>query len=349
MSPTTSQLRAFSQCLLNLPDPTATTDPEAWLLNAVAALQSLVPFDSAWWGQVEADSPHGDAKNLMHGSIGLSPQFAEEWNAISQNDNFARTSISQLGKAIRYNNSTDDEKPGGGTVNAFARRHRLYHCLAVTLQFQSSGLLFFISIYRNETRKGFTQLDSLWLEEYGTHLLNGWIRCLRQANYGRFRNHWDSAALTTSTGRILYIGKQLGRVLGERFKDWQGTVLPSLLLDTLPTSQQQPCHPRDRTGLLVQPCGKLASLTLTQHEDGLPPPRELSAALLYAQGQSYKEVARSLGLTPATVRTYLRQVYGQLGVSNKVALANALQSAGYPVDPDFTPNDPPPGLGAAVS
>lgn len=348
MNPSTTQLRAFSQCLLKLPDPTTTTTPEAWLFNAVSALPSLVPFDSAWWGQIEANSRQGNAKNLMHGSIGLSPQFAEEWNAISQNDNFAQASMDQLGKAICYNHSIDYEKSEAHIVNEFARRHRLYHCLAVTLQFQSSGLLFFISIYRDNTRPGFTPLDALWLEEYGTHLLSGWIRCLRQANYGRFRDHWDSAALTTSTGRILYIGKQLSRVLGERFKDWQGTFLPSLLVDALPASQQ-PRHRRDRTGLRVQPCGKFTSLMLTQHEDGLPPPRELSAALLYAQGQSYKEVARSLGVTPATVRTYLRQVYAQLGVSNKVALANALQNAGYKVESDVTPNDSPPGLGAAVS
>lgn len=343
MSPTTTQLRAFSQCLLNLPDPTDVADPEAWLLNAVSALTTLIPFDSAWWGQVEAD---GKAKNLMHGSLGLSSHFAEEWNSISQSDDFARASMDQLGKAILYNNSTDDKQPKTSVVDAFARRHGLYHCLAVTLQFQSSGLLFFISIYRNDTRPGFTPLDALWLEEYGTHLLNGWIRCLRQANYGRFRNHWDSAALTNSTGRILYIGKQLSRVLGERFKDWQGTFLPSLLVDTLSTPQK-PCYRRDRTGLMVQPCGKLASLTLNQHEDSLPPPRELNAALLYAQGLSYKEVARSLGVTPATVRTYLRQVYGQLGVSNKVALANALQNAGYKMEPDFKPYDPSPRLDAA--
>lgn len=345
MSPTTIQLRAFSQCLLNLPDPADIADPEAWLFNAVSALRALIPFDSAWWGQVEADRPHSQAKNLMHGSLGLSPHFAEEWNSISQSDDFARASMDQLGKAILCNHSTDNKQPKSIIVDAFARRHGLYHCMAVTLQFPSSGLLFFISIYRNDTRPGFTQLDAFWLEEYGTHLLNGWIRCLRQANHGRFRNHWDSAALTNSTGRILYIGKQLSRVLGERFKDWQGTFLPSLLVDSL-TAAQRPYHRHDRTGLMVQPCGKLASLTLHQHENNLPPPRELNAAILYAQGQSYKEVARSLGITPATVRTYLRQVYGQLGVSNKVALAQALQSAGYKMEPGFTPSVPSPGLNA---
>jgi DNA-binding CsgD family transcriptional regulator len=50
----------------------------------------------------------------------------------------------------------------------------------------------------------------------------------------------------------------------------------------------------------------------------------LSAATLYAHGRSYKEIASSLGLSPATVRTYLRSAYTQLGVKNKVELIAAL-------------------------
>ncbi|MDX5434676.1 MAG: helix-turn-helix transcriptional regulator, partial [Halomonas sp.] len=57
-------------------------------------------------------------------------------------------------------------------------------------------------------------------------------------------------------------------------------------------------------------------------------PRELSAARLYSQGSSYKEVARTLGVTPATARTYLRNAYVRLGVSNKVELISALRHPG---------------------
>ncbi len=38
--------------------------------------------------------------------------------------------------------------------------------------------------------------------------------------------------------------------------------------------------------------------------------------MLYAQGRSHKDIAATLGLTPATVRTYLRTAYAALGVSN---------------------------------
>ena len=52
--------------------------------------------------------------------------------------------------------------------------------------------------------------------------------------------------------------------------------------------------------------------------------REREVADAYAAGQSYKEIARELGLSPTTVRSHLRAVYGKLGVTSKIELARFL-------------------------
>ena len=327
MSLTEYPLRTFSRCVLALNDPTHTDDPGAWLTRAVASLNPMVPFDAAWWGQVEPDRPGGSAKNVMHGSLGLSPGFAEEWNTIARCDDFARNSMQRLGEAVVYNGAVEDIDTEGDAVSAFCRRHGLYHCLAVTLTFPSSGLLFFISLYRDYPQPSFSRTEAVCLEEYSAHLLNGWVQCLRRAHRNRLQDHWDCVALTSTAGRVLYIGKQLSRVLEERFDDWQGTFLPDPLTETLTTPRRIRLK-RHLTGLRVQPCGHLASLTLSGINDSRLSPRELDVAQLYAQGQSYKEVARSLNVTPATVRTYLRQVYTQLGVNNKLELATTLRQFG---------------------
>jgi DNA-binding CsgD family transcriptional regulator len=67
-----------------------------------------------------------------------------------------------------------------------------------------------------------------------------------------------------------------------------------------------------------------ASLTSAATSSSPLSPRERGAALLYAQGHTNKEVARLLGLSPATVRTYLRDAYRVLECSNKVELLAAL-------------------------
>ncbi|MEM7212981.1 MAG: tetratricopeptide repeat protein [Pseudomonadota bacterium] len=64
--------------------------------------------------------------------------------------------------------------------------------------------------------------------------------------------------------------------------------------------------------------------------------REREVATAYAAGASYKEIARSLGISPQTVRTYLGIIYRKMGVSSKIALADSLAPVPA-VDPSNEP------------
>lgn len=55
-------------------------------------------------------------------------------------------------------------------------------------------------------------------------------------------------------------------------------------------------------------------------------PREMEIAIAYAQGQSYKEVAQDLGLSPTTVRSHLSRTYQKLAIGDKGALATWLSN-----------------------
>ena len=114
--------------------------------EALQVLQGLVPFDSAWWGEV---SPAGEGKpprNWLHGSIGLSAAFAEEWNALAAADRFAESSIAHRGQVLR-GHSLDGRHPPGGTVHTFCKRHGIEHAMAITMELPASGLMFFVSIF----------------------------------------------------------------------------------------------------------------------------------------------------------------------------------------------------------
>ena len=65
--------------------------------------------------------------------------------------------------------------------------------------------------------------------------------------------------------------------------------------------------------------------------------REREVATAFAEGASYKENARDLGLSPTTVRSHLRTIYSKLGVTSKLELAQFLTDASVPaVDRDAT-------------
>jgi DNA-binding NarL/FixJ family response regulator len=49
--------------------------------------------------------------------------------------------------------------------------------------------------------------------------------------------------------------------------------------------------------------------------------RESDIARRFGLGMNYQEIAAELHISPATVRNHLSNVYGKLGVSNKIELA----------------------------
>jgi DNA-binding CsgD family transcriptional regulator len=51
----------------------------------------------------------------------------------------------------------------------------------------------------------------------------------------------------------------------------------------------------------------------------------LAVAREFASGKTYKEIARLLGTSPATVRTQIQVVYTKLGVRTKVELITQVE------------------------
>ena len=239
-------------------------------------LQGLVPFDSAWWGEFSAGDVQVAPRNWLHGSMGLSRSFAEEWNALAAVDLFGLQSMQQLGVVIRERDAVGPE-PDHPDVVAFSQRHGLHHCMALTAELPHSGLMFFVSIYRPPTRPEFSDGETVLFGEFVPHLLQQWHHRLQRLQSDTPGRPWDRFALARPSGELLFAGLRISRALGEASPGWNGTHLPPAVAQA---------------------------------------PRELSAAMLWAQGRSHKDIAATLGLTPATVRTYLRTAYAALGVSN---------------------------------
>jgi DNA-binding CsgD family transcriptional regulator len=314
-------LRAFSTTLLKLSDVARTVRPNRFVHDALQALRPLLPFRAAWWGECSDATPGQTRRNWLHGRINLSATFAQEWNRLADGDVFASDSMRQLGVMVR-SSGYDDPDPA---VDAFSRRHGLFHAMAVTVELPGSGLMFFVSMYRSEDSPAFDERDGCLLEEFMQHLLSHWHARVQELLRQTAPKATDAFALADDHGNLLYLGNRLGRLLHATHPQWTGSALPVALTPalkgapaTLALGGQQ---------LTVQACGELWVLSLEGKGQtaGLAP-RERSVALLYAQGRSYKEIARLLGLSPATVRTYLRNAYLQLGVRNKVELGSALHT-----------------------
>ena len=324
--PVHSPLRALSASLLEMAQLARQAQPQDMLHDALQILRKLVPFDSAWWGEVSAGHGQAAPRNWLHGSIGLSKAFAQEWNELSTVDEFGQLSIDKLGEVVRHSGAADPSS-ASLAVKDFCRRHGIFHCMAITVELPDSGLMFFVAVYRPRTQPMFSEQDAVLFGEFVSHLLFHWRQTLARLKKASMRQPWDGHALADQQGQLLFVGLRLGLALVEAYPRWPGTALPQELsqsLGKLPGSVVvgKSCR------LRLEACGSLVLISIAsgQHKPALAP-RELSAAMLYSLGHSHKDIAATLGRTPATGRTYLRSAYASLGVRNKLELVAALQRA----------------------
>jgi DNA-binding CsgD family transcriptional regulator len=314
---------AFSTCLLELGSLARHARADVLVRDALLAWRRLVPFDAGWWGEVADDPP----RNLLHGSIGLDAGFTDEWNRfIAAHDTFAHGSMAQPGMVLR---ASGGYKGPPGVIADFIDRHRLHAIMAITVALPGSGLQFFISLYRHDPQDGFGDAEGALFAEFTRHLVQAWQYRLADL---RTSGPLDGMALCDRDGRLCYLGRRIAELLSMQTclrtggqaglqGNWCGTTLPSALIAALHGAPR--CIRFAGARLSLEPVGELVAVSLSVSTLALTP-RELSAALLFAQGLSYKEVARVLALSPATVRTYLKTAYARLEVTNKVALIGAL-------------------------
>jgi DNA-binding CsgD family transcriptional regulator len=296
------------------------TLPARLMREGLAALRVIVPYDAAWWGECSDGADGRAPRNWLCGRIDLGPDFAREWNRIGALDRYAGESMRGLGTAVCDSGYED----AGPAAEAFARRYDLYHSMAITRPLAGSGLLQFAALYRHRTSRPFEAVHQVLFEQFSAHLMQRWGSRVATL-IGESGALGEGHGLVDPAGDFVYVGARLALLLHGRFPQWDGTRLPEGL-----TFAKLAEHATLKVGerrLAVERCGELLLLSLPSSRGGaLLPPRELSVALLYANGRSHKDIAQETGLTPATVRTYLREAYLRLGVSDKIALGRALTS-----------------------
>jgi len=316
-------LKAFNRCVLHVGRLARESGASRFIADGLQAFGQLVPFASAWWGEMSTPGPNVVPQSWMHGSINLPESFAAEWHPVAANDQFSHTTLSQPGEVVRDKGFNDPCE----AVNDFARRYDLYHLMGITFELPESGLMFFVCLYRGQHEQHFDEHEAELFSAFCDHLFQLW----RFQVQDMIRFDTDDGAsdfgVARMDGSLLYVGARLCAAIQRELPGWNGSMLPVEVVSQL---QKAPCVVRlGRCALTLSPNAEhvILSLEAPSRAEGLAP-RERTAAMLFAAGHSYKEIAKLLSLSPATVRTYLRNCYLQLGVKSKVELGSVLRSPG---------------------
>lgn len=114
---------------------------------------------------------------------------------------------------------------------------------------------------------------------------------------------------------------RFAKILREEWSDWRGPHLPERLATHLAVNQGRAfvgqsivirANPfKDLIVLRARPKATYDKLSI----------REQQISQLFATGQSQKEIAKSLSISPATVNNHITSVYAKLAINDKAQLA----------------------------
>lgn len=318
------ELERFSALVLAWQRLAADTPAEGFRSAALTLLEPAVGFDSAWWGVANPQAGHASVLEgtLLH----LPPEFVEDWWRIADFDALARLVAEHPGMTVL----DDALRACTPQEEAFDARYGLSCALSTVLPDEATGLASFVSLYRGPGRPGFGEAERARVQLLMPHLVQAeqahWRLSLRR----RFVAGGDHEAVADETGYLVHATPDFCQALLREFPGWPGGPLPAPLQPLL--AARQGLWQGEAIELAAaaaeaeagEPSGHCRLTLRTRIGHGLTR-REESIARAYAAGDSYKEIARRFGLSPATVRGYLRECYLKLGVSNKAALGGVLR------------------------
>lgn len=326
-----ARMNADAQLLLSLYRHAREAPPEAFQEAAMGLVRSVVRFESCIWGSGYFIAS-GDKRQLVPLSAYTSeidPRGFEEWKAINRADKVIPIGCKVPRTTVQFHSPTLYASRDDAVMGDYARRFRRQSILATALEPGDALVFSWCSIYRPDPADVFREDERARCEVLVNHLneaskVNRLVQTSAASSAAWAERDQGTGALATPDGRLLSAQPGFLQACARQWRAFDGANLPATVLAQLLASAEGIAR-LPRVVIRVRRlfgCLRLDAKPRTA-ADG-PAPRRMDVAALHARGHSYKEIARMLGIAPATVRNHIAASYRSLGIASRAGLRAAL-------------------------
>jgi DNA-binding CsgD family transcriptional regulator len=325
MSVDASMLAPFSDLLRNLYRSSHEMPADRFQASILKSVGNALPFDTSMWG---TGARQDDGQVAVH-SIYLHeqpPEMIEDWGPVNHQDRSVEVVTRNLGYVMNVHTPTLHGGRECADIRNYNARFGIETALIVCGQ-APSGLYSWLSLFRGDPDHQFSEDERLLFQALWPHMVEA-LTINRIVNLDKMytTRPCSSTRLALVDGKGVIYRSEAGfdSLLQQEWPAWDGDRLPVELKAAAGDGVK--CHYRGaRIDLELR---KAADLWFVRGRT-LDPfdrlgEREREVAVQYARGRAYKEIARTFGVSPGTVRTQIQQVYRKLGVQDKGELATLL-------------------------
>lgn len=316
-------VEAFSACVLELHRKSRELPVRAFQSFVFEQVCRVVPLDSGFFatGTIQRGTPQAHDFYLHR----QPPELMTSWERIKHLDKLAFLAAANPGRTFAA--PAKELYAAVPPVLEHCERFSMRHLACTAAIAPRIGSYVVLSAYRREVSEPFSESDRATLELLMPHVVESSrqsrIAALLRATHVSLQTG-GGAAIVNRQAIVLEAERAFSDLLTEHYPRWNGPALPPELgeLTSVNTPEKRIVG---RLTVLVDPSG---DVLLLRARPVLPidalSKRERQVALLFASGETTKEIAEHLAIAPNTVRVHVSRVYEKLGVVNKAELASML-------------------------
>jgi DNA-binding CsgD family transcriptional regulator len=295
---------------------------------ALALLKAILRFDSAMWGVGEMSL---NSAGPIIQSIHLHKQPNEmlaSYEHVKHCDRAAFEVTRNLGKTLNFHFPDINAGSSKAGIRAHSKRFAMQNLLVTTSCDPQLFRQDFLSLWRARSRDQYSQDEHRLAEFLMPHMIEAgrinhllWLNQMTTEVVARR----GARAIGSLDGTLYTSDNAFADILRLEYPDWLPPALPRRLMDALRASSEYRFL-GVRITVVASPLRDMLYFRAREllAIDALTS-AERTVATRIAHGLAYKEVARELGVSLATVRNQVHNVYQKLGVGNKAALAQRLR------------------------
>lgn len=292
--------------------------------HALTQVSQHIPFDTAWWAMA---TQMDTGRSYVHDSfiVGMPEDCASLMNATVQDNVIAQTCSFSPGICFYF---SPEQIFGNWQTGMLAEHMGIAHVLCIACRSDIPQLSSFLSFARRERGVPFSDAERRLTECLMPHLAN-MLQTSMVMQFASIRardsESRSAMAVVDAIGMLHAAEPGFERLIRLEWSEWEGPFLPAPLLAAIAANRAIHLGKAVKASFDLVRESRLVTLAKRSPGDLLSP-RERTVAEGFAKGETYKELAKRLGLSPATVRHHIRAIYEKLEVADKAALATLLTS-----------------------
>lgn len=302
---------------------------------ALSKFKKVIQFDSAVMADcsvtagrefsVQALHLHDvSVEKLLERQKVVGPEKFNQDGTLSSRDTILKTSYANRGKSVI---SDISRMAFDAEILNYCKKYETAHSLTYVSDSNSDGTISTFSLWRATRKNAFQGKHSHTANLLLPHIIQARKINRRLATILPTDAHGSSTALANFNGCLHFVEQKAIQLLQLEWKQWTPPLLPRQLTDVLKQNMEK-LFVGASICVKASVQGNMICLVIAARSKQIAAlsSAEYRAAKLAAEGLQYKEIAKQLGVSPATVRNQLHSAYSKLGVSNKTTLASALSS-----------------------